>query len=138
MGTPLMAFLVLATSASAWWSLSWLLANLGPDKPFALAAFYIFLFDGVACGAAWLAWVLVSPWAPEGSPRRSALAYLGHGVLLALAACSAAWLQSRHVLTAITAFLLFALYLSFELAFVFSRRDTLVEEETWSPATDRV
>src|SRR4051812_90239 len=109
MVSVLTALLMFAVAGAAWGGLGWLVLNVPPSRPLAVAASYVFALTAITASGALLAWLVLRPRLHEGR-LRSPAGYLAHSMLLGIIVLFAFWLQSLRVLTPIVALLLIGLY----------------------------
>ena len=124
MAGPIVATFTLLAAAIAWSGVAWVVMNVPPDRPFALAALYVFAFVGVTAIGALAMWAARRPRDDEGalaSPAR----YLTHAMLLSTIALFGLWLQTLRALTPVVAVLLVGLYAFLELAVLFGTRGSI-------------
>jgi hypothetical protein len=124
MAGVLTALLTLGAAGAAWGGLGWLLTNVPPSRPLAVAAAYVFAFAAITSTGALLAWAAVRPRQAQGG-LRSPASYLAHSMLLAIIVLFAVWLQMLRTLTPIAAGLLIGLYACMELAVLFGTRGSV-------------
>jgi hypothetical protein len=124
MASLIVAGVTLAVAALAWGGLGWLVMNVPPSRPFAVAAGYIFAFVAITATAALLMWIIRRPRTEDGQ-LKSPAGYLMHAMLLAIIALFAAWLQALRTLTPVVGLLLIGLYAVLELAVLFGTRGSV-------------
>ena len=124
MASLVTALLMMVSAGAAWGALGWMIANVPPHWPMALAAGYVFAFTGVTSTGALLAWAIRRPRDPTGG-LRSPAGYLPHSMLLAVVVLFALWLQSLRMLTPVVALLLIGMYAFLELAVLFGTRGSV-------------
>ena|SRR5438094_5511666 len=124
MGGLLVAVLTLVAALAAWGGLGWLLTNIGPARPLAVLAAYVFAFAAITSSATLLIWLALRPRAEDGG-LKSPAGYLPHSMLLGIIVLFAMWLQALRTLTPIVALLLVGLYAVLELAVLFGTRGSV-------------
>ncbi|GAC1329199.1 MAG: hypothetical protein NVSMB2_28320 [Chloroflexota bacterium] len=124
MAGPIVATFTLLAAAIAWSGVAWVVMNVPPDRPFALAALYVFAFVGVTGVGALALWAARRS-RDEGGELVSPARYLTHAMLLATIALFGLWLQTLRALTPVVAVLLIGLYAFLELAVLFGTRGSI-------------
>ena len=120
----LVAALTLVAGAAAWGGLVWLLNNVPPSRPLAVAAMFVFGFVAITSSMSLALWAARRPRSDDGQLKSPAI-YVGHAMLLAVIILFALWLQSLRTLTPLVAFLLVGLYAVLELAVLFGTRGSV-------------
>jgi hypothetical protein len=124
MASAIVAGVTLAVAALAWGGLAWLVENVPPSRPFAIAAAYIFGFVAITSSVSLLMWIARRPRTEDGQ-LKSPAGYVTHAMLLAIIALFAVWLQALRTLTPVVALLLIGLYAVLELAVLFGTRGSV-------------
>jgi hypothetical protein len=124
MAGPIVATFTLVAAAIAWSGVAWVVMNVPPDRPFALAALYVFAFVGVTGLGAVALWCVRRP-RDESGALASPARYLTHAMLLATIALFGLWLQTLRALTPVVAVLLIGLYAFLQLAVLFGTRGSI-------------
>lgn len=124
MAGPIVAGFTVLAAAVAWIGSAWVVFNVPPDRPFALAALFTFAFAGVTATGALVLWAIRRP-RDEAGALASPARYLTHAMLLATIVLFGFWLQTLRALTPVVAILLFGLFAFLELAVLFGTRGSI-------------
>src|SRR5215203_4736715 len=92
MASVVTALLMFVVAAAAWLGMGWMILNVPPARPLAVAASFVFALTGITATASLGAWLILRPRLHEGR-LRSPAGYLAHAMLLGVIALFALWLQ---------------------------------------------
>src|SRR6266851_4521236 len=124
MASLLLTGVTFVAAIAAWAGLGWLLSNVGPARPLALLAAYVFAFAAITSSGTLVMWLMLRP-RTEDRRLKSPAGYLPHAMLLGIILLFALWLQGLRTLTPIVAVLLIGLYAVLELAVLFGTRGSI-------------